>query len=71
MFRKELWIAGLIGSCSGLLIFELCALWLEQAFIASVVGVAIFTVVLVVLVLIVSRRLAKRTAEKTASSGSG
>jgi len=60
MFRKELWIAGLIGGCCGLLIFELCDLWLGPGFIASVVGVAIFTVVLVILVLIVNRRLAKK-----------
>ena len=60
MFRKELWIASLIGGCCGLLIFELCDLWLERGFIASVVGVAIFTVVLVILVLIVNRRLAKK-----------
>ena len=69
MFRKELWIAGLIGSCCGVLTFELCALWIPQAFIASVVGVAIFTVVLVILIVIVSRRMAKKSRRLRDSAG--
>lgn len=60
MFRKELWIASLIGGCAGLLIFELCDLWLGRGFISSVAGVGIFTLVLAILVLIVHRRLAKK-----------
>jgi hypothetical protein len=69
MFRKELWIAGLIGGCSGLLIFELCDLYLGRGFIASVVGVAIFTLVLVILVVIVGRRLAKKSRSGGDSPG--
>lgn len=60
MFRKELWIASLIAGCCGLLIFELCDLWLGPGFIASVVGVAIFTVVVVIVAVVVSRRMAKK-----------
>jgi len=71
MFRKELWIAALIGGCAGLLIFELCDLWLGPGFISSVVGVAIFTVVLVILAIIFGRRMAKKAAEKASASGSG
>lgn len=70
MFRKELWIASLIGGCCGLLIFELCDLWLGPGFIASVVGVAIFTVVIVIIAVIVSRRMAKKAAAKASGSGS-
>lgn len=68
MFRKDLWIAALIGGGAALLIFELCDLWLGRGFISRVVGVAIYTVVLVILVFIVSRRLAKRNK---ARSGGG
>jgi hypothetical protein len=70
MFRKELWVAGLIGGGAGLLIFEMCDLWLGPGFISSIVGVAIFAVVLVILVLIVNRRLAKRAAAKATGSSS-
>jgi hypothetical protein len=65
MFSKSVWIAGLIGGCCGLLIFELCDLWLGPGFIASIVGVVIFTVVLVILVLVVSRRLAKKSNSRS------
>jgi hypothetical protein len=61
MFRKELWIGALIGGFAGLLIFELCDHWFEPGFISSVVGVAIFTVVLVIIAVIVGRRIAKKS----------
>lgn len=70
MFRKDLWIAALIGGGAAVLIFELCDLWLGRGFISRVVGVAIYTVVLAILVVIVSRRIAKRNAAKAASSDS-
>ncbi|MHC4162351.1 MAG: hypothetical protein ACYSUM_09500 [Planctomycetota bacterium] len=64
MFKKELWIAGLIGGGSGLLIFELCDLWLPQnPLISRIVGVGIFAVVLVILVVVASRRIARKNAE--------
>lgn len=69
MFKKDLWIAALIGGGAAVLVFELCDLWLGRGFISRVVGVAIYTVVLVILVLIVSRRLARKS--KARSSGGG
>lgn len=71
MFRKDLWVAALIGGGAAVLIFELCDLWLGPGFISRVVGVAIFTVVLVILVLVIGRRMAKKTAEKTAGKTAG
>ncbi|MHC4973853.1 MAG: hypothetical protein ACYTG3_16130 [Planctomycetota bacterium] len=71
MFRKDLWIAALIGSAAAVVTFELCDYWLGRGFISRVVGVAILTVVLVMLVLIVSRRLAKRSKAGKAPSGGG
>lgn len=68
MFRKDLWIGALISGGAAVLIFELCDLWLGRGFISRVVGVAIYTVVLVIIALIVGRRLARKSK---ARSGGG
>ena len=63
MFNKALWVNAMIGGVIGLLLFEVCDLVLpDSPFLSRIVGIALFTLVLVILVTRANRQHRKRNA---------
>ena len=61
MFSKTLWLTAMIGGVIGLLIFEVCALALpDSPFLSRIIGIALFTLVLVILVARANRQQRKK-----------
>ena len=61
MFNKTLWLIALIGAVIGLVIFEVCADALPGwPFLSRMLGIAVFTLVLVILIAAAIRQHRKK-----------
>ena len=63
MFNKALWINAMLGGVIGLLLFEVCDLVLpDSPFLSRLIGIALFTLVLVILVTRATRQQRRKKA---------